>query len=106
VKEVFSAFQKGDFDSLMRLTDVALTDQALMEGVSPGLLKQAIRQIKQAPQGAVIPIHYNPENHAEGYIFTDVPFWELYTLPFVVALFGVFILLVATGIGFVEAYSG
>jgi hypothetical protein len=43
LKEIFTAIQQGDFESLMVLIDSALTNQAMMEGVPPNLFKQAMR---------------------------------------------------------------
>ena len=42
MKQIFTAMQQCDFESLMALIDPALTNQALMEGVPPDLLKQAM----------------------------------------------------------------
>ena len=58
-----------------------------------------IRIFKQVPQGTMVPIHYNPENKAEAYIFSELPFWNLYTIPFVVILAGAVFLLFPLGIG-------
>jgi len=44
VKEIYTALQKGDVDSLMPLIDPALTDQARMEGAPPDLFKAAMRR--------------------------------------------------------------
>jgi len=43
MKETFTAMQQGDLESLMTLIGPALTNQAMMEGAPPDLLKQAIR---------------------------------------------------------------
>ena len=43
MKETFTAMQKGDLESLMALIGPALTNQAMMEGAPPDLLKQAMR---------------------------------------------------------------
>ena len=43
VKEIFTAMQQCDSESLMILIDTALTNQAMMEGVPPDLFKQAMR---------------------------------------------------------------
>jgi len=43
LKEIFTAMQQCDFESLMPLIDPALTNQAIMEGVGPDLFKQAMR---------------------------------------------------------------
>ena len=43
LKEVFTALQRGDVESLMALIDPALTNQAMMEGAPSDLLKQAMR---------------------------------------------------------------
>ncbi len=58
-----------------------------------------IRIFKQVPQGTMVPVHYNPENKAEAYIFSELPFWNLYTIPFVVILAGAVFLLFPLGIG-------
>ncbi len=56
VKEIFTAMQKCDFDSLMTLIDPALTNQAMMEGVPPDLLKQAMRRKLMRYSIANIPV--------------------------------------------------
>ncbi len=43
MKEIFTAMQQGDLESLMALIGPALTNQAMMEGAPPDLLKQAMR---------------------------------------------------------------
>ena len=43
MKETFTAMQQGDLESLMVLVGPALTNQAMMEGAPPDLLKQAMR---------------------------------------------------------------
>lgn len=43
MKETFTAMQQGDIESLMALIGPALTNQAMMEGAPPDLLKQAMR---------------------------------------------------------------
>jgi hypothetical protein len=43
MKEIFTAMQQCDFESLMVLINPALTNQAMMEGVAPDLFKQALR---------------------------------------------------------------
>ena len=48
---------------------------------------------KQVPQGTMVPVHYNPENNAESYIFSELPFWDLYSIPFFVILAGLIFLL-------------
>ena len=50
--------------------------------------KAMIGLFKQVPQGTMVPLHYNPENKAESYIFAKLPFWDLYSLPFFVILAG------------------
>lgn len=50
---------------------------------------------KQVPQGTMVPVHYNPENKAESYIFAELPFWDLYSLPFFVILAGMPFLLLS-----------
>jgi hypothetical protein len=52
-----------------------------------------IRLFKQVPQGTMVPVHYNPENKAESYIFSKLPFWDLYSIPFFVILTGTIFLL-------------
>jgi hypothetical protein len=44
---------------------------------------------KQLPQGAVVPIHYNPANPSEAYVFSSLPFWKLYTMNVFFFCFGV-----------------
>jgi len=39
-----------------------------------------VAMFKRVPQGAVVPIHYNPARKAEAYFFSELPFWKLYTL--------------------------
>lgn len=48
---------------------------------------------KQVPQGVMVPVHYNPENKAESYVFSEPPFWDLYSIPFFVILAGIIFLL-------------
>ena len=48
---------------------------------------------KQVPQGVMVPVHYNPEYKAESYIFSELPFWDLYSIPFFVILAGIIFLL-------------
>jgi hypothetical protein len=62
--------------------------------------RDIVALFRQVPQGAVVPIHYNPVNPAEAYIFARLPFWKIYTISVVffgfgtlVALFGLFPLL-------------
>jgi hypothetical protein len=43
MKEIFTAMQQGDFESLMALVGPALRNQAVMEGAPPDLFKQAMR---------------------------------------------------------------
>ncbi len=50
---------------------------------------------KLAPQGTMAPVHYNPENKAEAYIFAELPFWDLYSFPFFVILAGMPFLLLS-----------
>ena len=50
---------------------------------------------KQVPQGTTVPVHYNPENKAEAYIFSELPFWDLYSIPFFVILAGIPFLLLS-----------
>lgn len=50
---------------------------------------------KQVPQGTMVPVHYNPGNKAESYIFAELPFWDLYSLPFYVILAGMPFLLLS-----------
>jgi hypothetical protein len=57
-----------------------------------------IRLFKQAPQGTMVPVHYNPGNKAESYIFSELPFWDLYSIPFFVILVGAVFLLLPLGI--------
>jgi len=52
-----------------------------------------IKLFKQLPQGMVVPVHYNPENKAESYLFSELPFWDLYIIPFFVILAGAIFLL-------------
>lgn len=51
--------------------------------------RDLVNLFKQVPSGTVVPIHYNPADKSEAYIFTDLPFWKLYTGPFLVFLFGI-----------------
>ncbi len=48
---------------------------------------------KQVPQGVMVPVHYNPENKAESHVFSELPFWDLYSIPFFVILTGIIFLL-------------
>jgi hypothetical protein len=48
---------------------------------------------KQVPQGTTVPVYYNPESKAEAYIFSELPFWDLYSIPFFVILAGIIFLL-------------
>ena len=50
---------------------------------------------KQVPQGPMIPVHYNQENKADSYVFSKLPFWDLYTVPFFVILAGLPFLLLS-----------
>jgi hypothetical protein len=65
VKEIFAAIQKCDFDSLMTLINPALTNQAMMEGTPPDLLKQAMRRklmrycIPNIPIDETMRVFYN-----------------------------------------------
>lgn len=43
VQEIYSAMQKCDFHSMMKLIDPALTNQAIMEVIPPEIFKQAMR---------------------------------------------------------------
>ncbi len=54
-----------------------------------------IELFKQVPQGTMVPVHYNPENKAESYIFSELPFWDLYIPPFLVILAGIPFLLLS-----------
>ena len=56
-----------------------------------------VRLFKQVPQGTMVPVRYNPQRKAESYIFYDLPFWDLYTAPFFVFLFGALWLLIPLG---------
>jgi hypothetical protein len=49
---------------------------------------EIVALFKQVPQGAVVPIHYNPKDAAEAYIFTGLPFRKLYTGNVVAFFFG------------------
>jgi hypothetical protein len=40
---------------------------------------EIVALFRRVPQGAVVPIHYNPANPGEAYLFTRLPFWKLYT---------------------------
>lgn len=40
---------------------------------------EIVALFRRVPQGAVVPIHYNPANPAEAYLFARLPFWKLYT---------------------------
>lgn len=55
--------------------------------------EDTIELFKQVPQGTMVPVHYNPENKAEAYIFSELPFWDLYTPPFFIILAGIIFLL-------------
>jgi len=55
--------------------------------------EDTIGLFKQVPQGTMVPVHYNPENKAEAYIFSELPFWDLYTPPFFIILAGMIFLL-------------
>jgi len=57
--------------------------------------KAMIGLFKLVPQGTMVPVHYNPENKAESYIFAKLPFWDLYCLPFFVILAGMPFLLLS-----------
>jgi hypothetical protein len=61
--------------------------------------EKMISLFKQVPQGTTVPVHYNPKNKAESYIFPELPFWNLYTLPFVLTLVGGIFLLIRLWIG-------
>jgi len=50
---------------------------------------------KKVPQGTMVPVHYNPENKAESYIFSELPFWDLYTPAFFIILAGIPFLLLS-----------
>jgi len=52
-----------------------------------------VNLFKQVPSGAVVPIHYNPADKGEAYIFSEVPFWRLYFMNVLFFLFGVLPLL-------------
>ena len=55
--------------------------------------KEMIYLFQQIPQGIIVPVHYNPENKAEAYIFSRLPFWYLYSAPFYIICTGVIFLL-------------
>jgi hypothetical protein len=44
---------------------------------------------KQVPQGAVVPIHYNPINPKEAYLFSKLSFWQLFAGNVIGFLFGI-----------------
>lgn len=50
---------------------------------------------KQIPQGTMVPVHYNPENKAESYVFSALPLWDLYCVPFFIILAGLPFLLLS-----------
>jgi len=55
--------------------------------------EDTVELFKRVPQGIMVPVHYNPENKAEAYIFSELPFWDLYTPPFFIILAGIIFLL-------------
>lgn len=59
--------------------------------------EEMISLFKKVPQGTMVPVHYNPENKAESYIFSRLPFWNLYSLTVFFILTGVCILLIPLG---------
>ncbi len=44
---------------------------------------------KKVAQGILVPIHYNPANPQEAYIFSALPFWQLYGSNIISFLFGI-----------------
>jgi len=63
MKEIFTAMQQGDVESLMALIGPALINQAMMEGAPPDLLKQAMRSKLQRYCIPNIPVETQQNYH-------------------------------------------
>lgn len=64
-----------------------------------------IHLFMKVPQGAMVPVHYNPMNMTESYIFSKLPFWDLYGMAVFLFLFGTAILLIPTGMFVFKSFS-
>lgn len=47
-----------------------------------------INYLKQVPQGCLVPVHYNPQQPNEAYIFPRLTFWQQYDSSVFMILFG------------------
>lgn len=68
--------------------------------------EEMVRLFKAVPQGTMIPVHFNPENKSESYIFSKLSLWNLYSAPFFLILFGMIFLLLPLGILMFKWFSG
>lgn len=60
--------------------------------------EEMIWLFKQVPKGTMVPVHYNPVNKTESYIFSKLPFWDLYGMAVFLFFSGASILLMPVGI--------
>ena len=83
--EVNGRFFASSTPAIERITDSLFIDNDPWEN-EPNAHMLAL--FKKVPQGCMVPVHVNPQNAGEAYIFPQLPFWQQYSFAVFMVLFG------------------